>query len=249
MGFGGGRHGFVDLKLPEPGRSLQVPSPTGRLVSSMPRGRTVPTMAELERAIYVDFEGNKDRHPTLLGMMTDGEVDLVIVEEVFKDCADRRGSPCRFARLDSSLRSLIEVAQKEDRRIISWSEHDFGLKAEQLDAEHQSLLDTRYVNAIFAAKTWRALKRPDVSGSNTLSRYMSLLGWKVPENIGTGTVGPALSTIRGSLNQGTGAWAELTPHQRQLWKGVLRHNRHDLSGMSRVLLRAVGDIWRWLGRL
>ncbi len=215
----------------------------------MPNGRVVPTMQELERGIYVDFEGNKDRHPTLLGMMTDDQVDLVIVEEVFKDCAERQGSPCRYAPLGSSLRSLIDLAGKEDRRIISWSEHDYRIMAEQLDAEHQSLFETQYVNAIFPAKRWRALRHPDDDGPNTLGHYMSLLGWQVSEGIGTGTVGPALKTVRNSLNQGAGAWAELTPHQRKLWRGVVSHNRHDLKGMRRVLLGAVGEIWRWLGRL
>ena len=214
----------------------------------MPIGRMVPTIQELERAIYVDFEGNVDRHPTLLGMMTGDQLDLVIVEKVFKDRADRRRSPCRYAPLDSSLRSLIEVARKEDRRIISWSEHDPGIMVKHLDAEHRSLLETHYVNAIFPAKRWRALRCVDDNGRNSLDHYRSLLGLVVPEEVGTGTVGPALTTVRRSLDRGAGLWAELTPHQRQLWRGVVRHNRHDLRGMRRVLLKAVGEIWRWLGR-
>jgi len=212
-------------------------------------GRTVPTMQELKRGIYLDFEGNMNQQPTLLGTMKDDQSDFVIVEEVFKDCAGRAGSPCRYAPLDSSLRTLIEVAQEEDRRIISWSEHDFRVMVEHLEDEHQSLLETCYVNAIFPAKRWRALKRLDDQGPNTLGHYMSLLGWNVPKGMGTGTVGPALTTVRNSLNQGTGAWTGLTGHQRGIWRGVVSHNRHDLKGMRRVLEGAVGEIWRWLGRL
>ena len=140
-------------------------------------GRTVPTMQELKRGIYLDFEGNMNQQPTLLGTMKDDQSDFVIVEEVFKDCAGRTGSPCRYAPLDSSLRTLIEVAHEEDRRIIAWSEHDFRIMKEHLEDEHQSLLETCYVNAIFPAKRWRALKRPDDQGPNTLGHYMSLLGW------------------------------------------------------------------------
>ena len=67
---------------------------------------------------------------------------------------------------------------------------------------------------------------------------MKLLGWNVPEGIGTGTVGPALTRVRDSLNHGTGAWTGLTTHQRGRWRDVVRHNRHDLKGMRRVLKRA-----------
>lgn len=213
------------------------------------QGRTVPTMQELKRGIYLDFEGNKDQQPTLLGTMKDDQTDFVIVEEIFRDCANRRGSPCRYAPLDLSLRTLIEMAQEEDRRIISWSEYDFGVMVEHLEDEHLSLLEACYVNAIFPAKRWRAWKHPDKKGPNTLDSYMKLLGWNVPEGIGTGTVGPALTRVRDSLNQGTGAWTGLTTHQRGRWRDVVRHNRHDLKGMRRVLKRAVGETWRWLGRL
>ena len=43
-------------------------------------GRTVPTMQELKRGIYLDFEGNKDQQPTLLGTMKDDQSDFGLRE-------------------------------------------------------------------------------------------------------------------------------------------------------------------------
>ena len=43
-------------------------------------GRTVPTMQELKRGIYLDFEGNMNQQPTLLGTMKDDQSDFVISE-------------------------------------------------------------------------------------------------------------------------------------------------------------------------
>ena len=44
-------------------------------------GRTVPTMQELKRGIYLDFEGNMNQQPTLLGTMKDDQSDFVIVKK------------------------------------------------------------------------------------------------------------------------------------------------------------------------
>jgi len=82
-------------------------------------GRSILTPAEAQRALYVDFEGNKDRDPTLLGALVDVQgPEFWIVEEAFavrtstEPGPSRRRSPSsrwswsneRSVRTDSSSR-------------------------------------------------------------------------------------------------------------------------------------------------
>ena len=45
--------------------------------------------AEIQRAIYIDYEGNMHAAPTLLGWRVDGQNHAAIVESGFADCAGR----------------------------------------------------------------------------------------------------------------------------------------------------------------
>jgi len=44
---------------------------------------------ETERAIYIDYEGNTDRPPTLLGWSVDGSYHAAILESSFLTCQNR----------------------------------------------------------------------------------------------------------------------------------------------------------------
>ena len=78
------------------------------------------TEAEARRALYIDFEGQKDKPPVLLGVHRHGRGSRPFVHQVVMDQA--------FASLCGSVMSLREAVEKVvlradhgDRRIVSWS--------------------------------------------------------------------------------------------------------------------------------
>lgn len=197
---------------------------------------------EARRAIYIDFEGNQDRPPTLLGVLIEDRLQQFILEEAFRDCARRRRAQAEW-RGHGVAREVVQAAVLEQRRIVSWSNHDHRLFLELLpDASDRTSLDRVYRNAIKTGRRWRHFVRPDLTGRHTLQSYMSVLGWKVPEEVGVGTVGPSLRYLRDRLEWNGGLWRELTISQKNKWRGVLRHNRHDLRGMRKVVCKMTDQL-------
>ena len=76
---------------------------------------------ESRNAIWVDFEGNMDRDPTLLGVLVDGDISLWIVEEPFTTCARSRRAKATFKDLAALARGLVERSASEDRLIVARS--------------------------------------------------------------------------------------------------------------------------------
>jgi hypothetical protein len=52
-------------------------------------GQSILTGDEINRALFVDYEGSKNRPPTLLGYMIDNKIGAAIVEPSFYDCRER----------------------------------------------------------------------------------------------------------------------------------------------------------------
>jgi hypothetical protein len=82
--------------------------------------------AEARRALYIDFEGQKDEPPVLLGVHRHGRGSRPFAHQVVMDQA--------FASLAEPVMSLREAVEKVvlradhgDRRIVSWSEHDLNV--------------------------------------------------------------------------------------------------------------------------
>src|SRR5665811_717709 len=84
------------------------------------------TEAEALRALYVDFEGEKDRPPVLLGVHRRGRgarpyVQQDVVDEVFE------GLVPRYLPLLDAVDNVVRRAEDGARRIVSWSEHDLNV--------------------------------------------------------------------------------------------------------------------------
>ena len=90
-------------------------------------GQSILTRDDIKRAIFVDYEGSKNHPPTLLGCMIDGEVSAAIVEPCFYDCRERyKAKHAVSADHPIIVKELIHCVEKEDRVIISSSEHDYN---------------------------------------------------------------------------------------------------------------------------
>jgi len=204
-----------------------------------------------QRAAWIDFEGNgpapgvrESPPPTLLGIRVEEHDEFWIVEELFSTCADRRGSPSGVRDLRELAEDLIARCEAEERLIVSWSEHDRVLLQRVLDQNMQERLAAVYENGKSTARAWNSIYNIGITRRHTLEKYMEKLGWQVPPEIGPGTVGPALKSLRSLLEEGL-RWPDLTLRDRNKWRGIIRHNRHDLTGMERVVTEASRRIVIW----
>jgi hypothetical protein len=196
--------------------------------------------AEARRALYIDFEGQKDEPPVLLGVHRHGRGSRPFVHQVVMDQA--------FASLAEPVMSLREAVEKVvlradhgDRRIVSWSEHDLNV-VRTLAVEDPDLVvsfEAHYANARAVAERWRnRLHGGDKPEPGRLADYLALIGYAVPDEAAPGFVGETIRALRGRLERGL----PLTPGQRERWDHLVEHNRHDCAGMRRVCLRATREL-------
>ena len=194
--------------------------------------RSLMSPQEANSAIYLDYEGNIGREPVLLGWMIDGALYGDIIDPQFQTCAHRyRAKHIGFANHRDLVMSLLERADAEGRLVVSWSEHDYWILMSQLDCHGLKRLRRIYRNAIPSVKRWHWYAKGSAATDGSLSHFMTLMGYQVPDRYGQHVVGNALRIIRTQLEQGR-AYAELTGRARTGWQQVVRHNMHDLQAMT-----------------
>ena len=211
---------------------------------------TAPTWAEvtadsLRRALYIDFEGQKDKSPVLLGCATrTGTTSSppawqYITDPAFEPLAVAGGM--ESLTLAAAIERILQRAEAKDRQIVAWSERE--LNAVRLYCpEHVDRFEARHVNARSLAVRWRNKchggRKP---ATNTLADYMALIGHTVPPEAGPDEVGKTVARVRTSLEKGRGV-AGLTLDQLRRWEALREHNRHDCVGMRKVCLLAAEEI-------
>lgn len=197
--------------------------------------------SEALRALYIDFEGEKDKLPILLGVLRRaGKGSKPFVHQDVVDEA--------FASLGVSAISLRDGVEKAvlraehgDRRILSWSQHDLEVvrTLRDDDPELVARFEARYANALSVAKRWRNRCYGGVKPANgRLADYLALIGYPVPDEAASGQVGETIRVLRRPLEQGL----PLTARQRSRWERLVEHNRYDCAGMRRVCLLATEEL-------
>jgi len=210
------------------------------------------TPNEAQRAIYIDFEGNTDIKPTLLGILyapdpdehTPFPADVLeqwILEPAFHGSVEGSKSPTGAVDLLPFALKLIDRAKREKRRIVSWSHHDLDLIMDALGPRKKAkrTLEVLYRDAKRAGEAWShswpLAERPAV---HALTHYLQRVGYEVPAPFGTGRTGDSLRDIRKSLETHLHNWQRLTTRKRERFYAFLMHNRHDLLGMRAVAKQA-----------
>lgn len=190
---------------------------------------------EVERAIYIDYEGNMDRPPTLLGWYVDGIYHASIIEPLFATCSNRyRTKGIDVTDHEKLALRLLEQAEEEKRLIVSWSEHDYSHMFKVLNPIDEARLQLVYRNAIKTAKPWYRKKFGSPIEKAKLQFFEDLLGFYVPERFGLGLVGESLRLLREQIEKGR-TYIDLTKAAKNGWISVVRHNKFDLQGMAFVL--------------
>lgn len=193
-------------------------------------------------AVYIDFEGRKDQHPVLLGVLICGESSKHfmqhIIDERFDSLAPHRTSTC-----SSSLVGALETIPA-DLPVYAWSKHESAVLTSLAGGSALILqMASRIRDAIEVAKPWARTQAPEWSpvstrfrGRHTLDQYMKRVGYQVPAIHGPMNTGKRLAETAVLLDRGKPyeAW---TATQKSKWTNVLEHNRHDCYGMQAVLER------------
>ena len=203
------------------------------------------TPQTLRRALYIDFEGQKDQPPVLLGCATrTGNAAAPRPWQYISDPAFRplaESDELESLTLPAAIERILHRAEKKDRQIVAWSEHELDVVRDHCP-EFLERFECRYVNARSYAVRWRnKCYRGDKPAEATLAAYMALIGHAVPDHAGPGEVGTTIGRIRTSLAKGQGI-AGLTDDQRHRWVRLREHNAHDCVGMRKVCLLAADEI-------
>ena len=213
----------------------------GRSASSSKSAFKRLAAAEAERALYVDFEGQTDKAPVLLGILRRrGRGDEPSVFQVVVDPEFEAAGPA-IRGLREAIEVVVVRAESRDRRIVSWSEHDLEV-VRRLRDEDPGLVarfERRYVNALAVARRWANRLRPDDKpGDGKLGGYLAMIGYAVPAGAEPGHVGDTIRALRPTLAAGR----PLSSRQQERWARLRSHNRRDCAGMRRVCLRATREL-------
>ena len=151
------------------------------------------TTESLRRALYIDFEGQKDKPPVLLGCATRTGTTgsppawQYITDPLFKPLADRGGM--ELLSLVAAVERIVQRAEAKDRQIVAWSEHELDVVRAHCP-QHLDRFESRYVNARSYAVRWRNKlhegRKPERA---TLAEYLELIGHRVPAGAEPGHVG------------------------------------------------------------
>lgn len=205
------------------------------------------TLSEARSAIYVDFEQCKDEDPILLGVLFRADGGKTVRYVRFLTDADFRHAvspgvggfePPKYRELSSACRYVLRMAEREDRLIVSWSEHDLRVMHKGLKLAEHPALEQRYRDGKAIVKRWANSTGQGHEGRNTLASYPELIGYEVPEGAGTGRTGETIRRVRKSLTNKSEGFADLTPNQQARWLDLLEHNRHDCLGMRDLVFKA-----------
>ena len=197
--------------------------------------------AEALRALYIDFEGEKDKPPVLLGTLRRGSrgddpfVHQVVIDPAFE--AAGTGGP-RAARRDREPRPARREQGPPDCRVERARARDRSAPGRGGPGTRRSLrgpLRQRQARGQALAEPVHAGDRP---AENTLAAYLDLISYSVPPGAGPGQTGDTIRALRPALASGR----RPTARQQERWALLLAHNQHDCAGMRAVCLRATREL-------
>jgi len=219
------------------------------------------SLADARRAIYIDFEGEADKHPVLLGSLyAEGrkadENRIVLHHSVL----DRGFKKVRSAEpldgfykyelstesMKRSILALVERAEKQGRLIVSWSDHELGVVEKYVeDASLIARFRELFRDGKASGKRWfrreldeERLQELPKGESHTLMRYFDYLGYKYPHNYGLGETAKRIKRVQIGLEK-RDDWDSLLESQREAWMGVLMHNAADCEGLRHVVMSCI----------
>ena len=216
----------------------------------------VLTPGQAARAVYFDFEGCKDEAPSLLGwsyFLEEGTEQFCqwIVEDALASAS--RTVPhtsgavrCGQFTLNEAVALMVDLAEEQDRLIVSWARHDMIMIEQYVDdLELVERARARFMNALPTARQWLKRAHPQLelertrSGKHRLCRYCEIMGMRVPEKYDQDVAAKGIKSTRAAIAR-YGSYAAIPQGNgaRGAWKAVLGHNRLDCRNAREVVTRS-----------
>jgi hypothetical protein len=137
---------------------------------------------------------------------------------------------------------VVARAQKQDRRIVAWHQHDLDI-VRGLTNEPGLVrgFEARFVEGHAVAARWAARSGgPGAPARDDLEPYLALVGYSVPRFAGPGVVEPAIRNVGSRLAAGQ----DLDASQVQAWSDLLAHQRYACEGLRHLCVRAATELER-----
>ncbi len=207
------------------------------------------------RRLFVDFEGEADGPPVLLGVLGEsralgdsGGFRQYVFDPVLQVAGAASATahgPCIDETLEGALARLRAACEQEGVELVAWSSYEQSVISGALAASGDlQFWEGRIVDAKAIAKRWKRKVHPDVefpltrgSGRHALRHYLDLVGYRVPPTQRGGKTGVRIRAVRTALEK-KGSFAALTGVEKRKWLSLLSHNWHDCNGMREVVMRA-----------
>ena len=183
------------------------------------------------RAIYVDFEGFKDKPPCLLGILVEGALEQVVLDR--RLCAAAGASRCRQSSIEVVAGELMTRCRSEGRIVVGYSQHERRMFWQYAGIDFfEEYRDARMIANRWWNKCHKGAKRID----NTLKSYLEAIGCPMPASLGTGNTTARLKAVIEMLERRL-RYQDLTPSAKAKWRDLLAYNRHDCRGMKKLVIR------------
>ncbi|MBS38701.1 MAG: hypothetical protein CMO26_22605 [Thiotrichales bacterium] len=221
---------------------------------------SISTPGQIERAIYIDFEGrgrSQKTHtapdPRFVGVLVDGIFTFTALGDCPVAEALRHAPRCAgAATLPHFLEAITRRAHRESRKIVYWSIReptvfsDFGFPLGELgfDVKPSAQKEWKTVHAMFQEKR-KSLKDPSISKTrkNEARRIVDLgllyhiaseTGFHFPPAYPGGKVGKWSGAIEKMLVT-RDYYCALTATVKSHYTRLLHHNQNDVLAMQHVL--------------
>jgi hypothetical protein len=202
--------------------------------------------------IFIDFEGNEKKPPTLLGVLertADFEVfHQYILEDIFAVLSPSEKHPQLLVDSLENILKDLDTRHGANAIVYAWSSHEqTTINALLADSTISSKWANRIIDAKKIARPWARKTFPDHEfnrterrGRHTLDQYLDLIGYDVPSIHGAGNTGARLTSLRATLIREK-PFQSWTPVMKAKWTNLLAHNKHDCYGMMAIIYRISAD--------
>jgi hypothetical protein len=202
--------------------------------------------------IFIDFEGNEKKPPTLLGVLertADFEVfHQYILEDIFAVLSPSEKHPQLLVDSLDNILNDLDTRYGPNAIVYAWSSHEqTTINALLADSTISSKWANRIIDAKKIARPWARKTFPDHEfnkterrGRHTLDQYLDLIKYKVPTVHGAGKTGKRLRSLRETLIKGQ-PFESWPTSKKKYWTNLLAHNKHDCYGMMAIIDRISAD--------
>jgi hypothetical protein len=189
---------------------------------------------EASRAIYVDFEGFKDKTPSLVGILVEGVLTQIVLDPRLFPAAVVKG--CKTGSIREVAHELGERCQSEGRTLVAYSGHELRTFATHSGVDFSDV----YRNALLIARKWWNVFHHGKPNDRKLKTFLTAIGAPMPASLGVGNATLRLRAVINMLER-RHTYGALTPVVRKKWRDLLAYNAHDCRGTQRLMIYATKD--------